>query len=106
LAYLYLTQKNPEVIQQQGDIEPISCWACCHGENLVINSPPFTSGRIDGEENRRKRVERGECFRPPEKTQRDQAKPITSAAKLSNLRTTGNPRPPLWSPRDGMATHI
>lgn len=30
-AYLYLTQKNPKVRQQQGDIEPISSRASCRG---------------------------------------------------------------------------
>lgn len=52
LAYLYFTQKNPKVIQQQGDIEPISSWAFCWGGALVINLLPFTSSGIDSEETR------------------------------------------------------
>lgn len=56
LAYLYFTQKNPKVIQQQGDIELISSWALCNGGGVVINLLPFTSSGVDSEETREKEM--------------------------------------------------
>jgi hypothetical protein len=85
LAYLYFTQKNPKVIQQQGDIKAISSWAFFGrgGGALVIKLLPFTSAGIDSEEARG--IKRCMCFRPPEKTQGIKDKVFVPTAQWPNL---------------------
>ena len=60
------------------------------GGNLVINFLPFTSGRINSEETKRKRRRR----RKPHVSDhlgklRDKAKPFIPSAKLPNRRRAG-----------------
>lgn len=83
LAYLYFTQKNPKVIQQQRVIEAIVVGLLLLWGALVINLLPFTSGGIDSEEARE--TKRSTCFKPPEKTWGIKVKAFVPTAQLPNL---------------------